>query len=254
MRMSLPLLRPLSAGETLDVSFGLYRRLFVPLLTVSVLCTAVPSLVNVYITASGGVLAHPGLYFGNLLLSIVLGSVAAAATIHLISETYLGGELAPGEALRRAMPLVPRLIVLSLLWTLLVGVGLVLLFVPGLILLSGLVLATQSMVIESLGSPTAALGRSWGLTKGHRLRMFGLLCAVGAMLVIPMVGIGMVLELALSVGPGEGGELVTQAVGAVLSLVLMPLFYCMLTVAYYDLRVRKEGFDLELLAASLHAA
>jgi hypothetical protein len=40
----------------------------------------------------------------------------------------------------------------------------------------------------------------------------------------------------------------------VLQLFLYPLFYCVLTVSYYDLRVRKEGFDLEVLAQSLQTA
>jgi hypothetical protein len=31
----------------------------------------------------------------------------------------------------------------------------------------------------------------------------------------------------------------------------MPLVTCVLTVLYFDLRVRAEGFDLEALAASL---
>lgn len=251
--MTLPLLRPLSAGETLDVSFGLFRRLFVPLITISVLCTALPTLINIYVTAAGGVLARPGLYFANLLLSVILSSVAAAGTIHLISETYLGRELPAGEALRRALPYVPRLIALSIIWTILVGVGFLLLIVPGVILLCGLVLATQAMIIESLDGPVAALGRSWALTKGHRMRMFGLLLAVFAMLMIPMMALGVVLGL-VGAATGPTGELISQAVVGVLSLVLMPLFYCMLTVAYYDLRVRKEGFDLELLAASLRAA
>ena len=50
------------------------------------------------------------------------------------------------------------------------------------------------------------------------------------------------------------GGLVTLAVAGVVQLFLYPLFYCVLTVAYYDLRVRKEGFDLEMLAASLQPA
>jgi hypothetical protein len=47
---------------------------------------------------------------------------------------------------------------------------------------------------------------------------------------------------------------VALAIGGVIQLFIYPLFYCVLTVAYYDLRVRKEGFDLELLASSLQTA
>jgi hypothetical protein len=47
---------------------------------------------------------------------------------------------------------------------------------------------------------------------------------------------------------------VTLAVVGVLQMLLYPLLYCVLTVAYYDLRVRKEGFDLEVLASTLQPA
>ena len=42
--------------------------------------------------------------------------------------------------------------------------------------------------------------------------------------------------------------------GGLIQLLIYPLFYCVLTVAYYDLRVRKEGFDLEVLASTLMPA
>ena len=45
-----------------------------------------------------------------------------------------------------------------------------------------------------------------------------------------------------------------MAIGGVVQIFIYPLFYCVLTVAYYDLRVRKEGFDLELLASTLRTA
>ena len=44
------------------------------------------------------------------------------------------------------------------------------------------------------------------------------------------------------------------AIGGVVQMFIYPLFYCVLTVTYYDLRVRKEGFDLELLASTLQTA
>ena len=59
--------------------------------------------------------------------------------------------------------------------------------------------------------------------------------------------------------PGRGGGgltpgLLTLAVVGVMQMLLYPLLYCVLTVAYYDLRVRKEGFDLEVLASTLQPA
>ncbi|MEP6473353.1 MAG: hypothetical protein ABJC74_06510, partial [Gemmatimonadota bacterium] len=42
-----------------------------------------------------------------------------------------------------------------------------------------------------------------------------------------------------------------QGLSLVVRTFLTPLIYCVLTVAYFDLRVRAEGFDLEMLAGSL---
>ena len=40
---------------------------------------------------------------------------------------------------------------------------------------------------------------------------------------------------------------------AALPVVLTPLFSCVLTLLYYDLRVRREAFDLEVLSEQLGA-
>ena len=45
-----------------------------------------------------------------------------------------------------------------------------------------------------------------------------------------------------------------EVITSLLSILIYPFFYVVLTVLYYDLRVRKEGFDLELLASALQPA
>jgi hypothetical protein len=57
-----------------------------------------------------------------------------------------------------------------------------------------------------------------------------------------------------SFGPGSLSSIVALSVSGLVQMLIYPLFYCVLTVTYYDLRVRKEGFDLELLASSLQSA
>ena len=53
-------------------------------------------------------------------------------------------------------------------------------------------------------------------------------------------------------GPSALDEEALWEIGAqFVSTLIYPLLYCALTVAYYDLRVRKEGFDLELLESTL---
>jgi hypothetical protein len=47
------------------------------------------------------------------------------------------------------------------------------------------------------------------------------------------------------------GQLAWSLVASVFPIVLAPILPCILTLAYYDLRVRREGFDLQLLSEQL---
>lgn len=247
-------LRPLSVGEILDVSFTLYRRHFTTLATVAVLCSGVPVLLSLYIQAAGGVLQNLPLTLVYYVTFTILSSIATDATVFVVSESYLGRPLEAGEALRRATPLFGQLIVCSLLLAIVVMFGFLCFFFPGVILLCGLLLAFPALVLEPGTSPLAALSRSWYLTRGSRWRMLGLLVTLAILLYVPIIAIAALVTLLLPSGGGQTHDVVTLAVVGVLQMLLYPLLYCVLTVAYYDLRVRKEGFDLEVLASTLQPA
>jgi uncharacterized membrane protein len=143
---------------------------------------------------------------------------------------------------------------------LVIGLGFVLMVIPGIILAVGLAVAIPAVVLESGRSASGALSRSWELTRGARWRIFGLGITLFVLLYVPVVAIsGLVAVLiprgaAVGFGASSTATIVALAIGGVVQLFIYPLFYCVLTVTYYDLRVRKEGFDLELLASSLQTA
>jgi Membrane domain of glycerophosphoryl diester phosphodiesterase len=254
------MLRPLSAGEILDTSFILYRRHFTALATVALVCTGVPLVLRLFVEASGGIWTNLslGLLYGLSL--VVLNLVATGATVFIVSESYLGRPISAREALARAMPYIGRILVCSLLLALVVGLGLLLLLVPGIILAVGLALAIPAVVLEPRTSASAALSRSWELTRGSRWRIFGLGFTLLVLLYIPVVAVTGLLAVVLpqasggSFGPTSISTVAAMAIGGIVQMLIYPLFYCVLTVTYYDLRVRKEGFDLELLASTLQTA
>ena len=255
--MTPPSLRPLSVGEILDVSFALYRRHFGPLAAIAVACSAAPFLVGLYLAASGGALLNPPLLLLYLLLLVMLGTVATAATVFIVSESYLGRSLSAGEAVRRAVPLLGRLFAASLLCFMLVALGFVFLFVPGVVVGCGLLLFIPALVLEPGATARGALARSWRLTRGARWRMFALLLTLAILLYIPVAGVQGVLALLMGAPltrVATGAGLLIPVAGGVVQMLAYPFFYCVLVVAYYDLRVRKEGFDLEVLASTLRLA
>lgn len=276
-------LRPLSFGEILDQSVTLFRRLFVPLVTVQLVCVGPVYPFQLYLIAAGRQISVA--YYLFALVSFVLSALASAAVALIISENYLGRELAAMPAIRLALPRVGPVIVLSFALGLVLMlaampaflamgagamflvpgnalvqtnvamgaiielVGFALLLVP-LAVFSGLAVATPALILENIQAGKA-LSRSWSLTRGSRLRVLGMLFITGLLIAIPFFGIGLLAGIFRG-GEMAAGPSVTFAVLSYgVSLALTPLFYCVLTLLYYDLRVRKEGFDLEMLAATL---
>lgn len=259
--MSLAVLRPLAFGEILDQAFGLFRRCFVPLVIISLACSGIPALLNLVLQAQGGAIASPVLGFIAVSLSLVGGAIANSASTFVVSEQYLGRNLEPGAALRRAVPLLGPILATTLTVGLLTGIGLILLIIPGIIAACGLSLAVTAATLEGLDS-TKARNRSWELTKGYRRQIFSLMFVYG--IVVWIIGFGVAVAsgmmsdvsggndpAAMAEAMASGPALLVAAVGALLTLIVSPILYCILIVAYYDLRVRKEAFDLDLLASTL---
>jgi hypothetical protein len=51
--------------------------------------------------------------------------------------------------------------------------------------------------------------------------------------------------------PGHARDWAATLLAARVSRLVYPLISCVFTLCYYDLRVRKEGFDLEVLGRQL---
>ena len=247
--MSAPVLRPLSAGEVLDVSFGFYRAHFVPLVTIAALSRVVPDVLGIYVEQSGGIMANLTLGIVQLILSIVLSMVGVAATTSVVSDGYLGRSMQAGEAIRNALGMLGRLLVVSISSGMLIFFGIILLIVPGLVAMSGLALASVVVVLE-VKAPVEAMQRSWNLTTSFRRKILGVLSITLLLLVVPGFAIG--VFTAITSASAEPGILAMVA-NSVLALFIFPFVYVATVVLYYDIRVRKEGFDLELLAGDMPA-
>lgn len=137
-------------------------------------------------------------------------------------------------------------------------------FVMSVLLFSPLVyfylrwfVATPVVVNEQAG-PRAALRTSWRMTKGSTLRLLGyglLLYIMSAVVVSGPVGIVQWLSL-LAVGSAAQYALVTAIsvlVSALLSILWQPLYAIAVVLLYFDLRVRRESYDLSLKIDALAA-
>ncbi len=132
-----------------------------------------------------------------------------------------------------------------------------LLFIPAIIALvlfsTRWAFATQAVVLEDQNS-TGALRRSWRLVGGSFWRVLGIIGLIGILIYVLSLAITAVAGVIFFVVPSlvvraAANTLLTGMVG----ILLTPIQIAALTLLYYDLRIRKEGFDLELLSGQIDA-
>jgi hypothetical protein len=276
-----PQLRPLSIGEVLDAGFRLLRHRFGTLM-LCVLAAGLPlSILRTVIISS----TDPDYYdvnavrFGDPPTEVIVGQIVAALVLFLgaliaiaacfrvISAAYLGEPVTAGQSLRAGIRRVPAMVGASIVLGIL---AFVVLFVIALLsaaarplillafpvfayLLVKWALVWPAIVAERAG-PINAINRSWTLTEGHWWRSFAIL------LVLTLITLVMYFALSFALFAAFSGiesispialAIVDTLFNVIVLAVVYPLSAAIITVLYYDTRVRSEGFDLQLLAESI---
>jgi hypothetical protein len=180
-------------------------------------------------------------YVLAIALALVLGQLAQAAILYGAFQDMRGRPVQLGESLRKGFVRLLPILGLAICYILAVGLGSILLIVPGLILMTMWFVSLPACVVEKLG-PLGSLGRSRRLTQGHRWKIFGILLLL---LVVSFIGGAMIGELLAAVG-----GLAASAFGQWIWNSVWGVFYALvIIIAYHDLRVAKEGVDIEQIAA-----
>ncbi len=218
----------------------------------------------------------------SVVASVLLYGIAVAAMAVAISRIYLGRSVSIGDAYAAIQARIASVIgVEALVLFIYLGAFLILGFVTSLgalagalvhpilgsvvtalLFLSGVValvlllagrfsITVPALILEDL-SPAKAIGRSNALTRGQRVRVVLIYVLMMAMTYVgvlifqgPFLTVGLVLR--------ENGQppLWTQLLGSISGSIgevfTGPLLCITLALLYYDIRIKKEGIDLQLL-------
>lgn len=273
--MTTPMLEPMTVGGILDRAFRLYKDNFlryvaivavieIPIGLVLVVASALfysgvpfdpeaaetPSAPNIAMMLVG----MAGLLFAAL-LSIIGQHLVNAALIKSVSESYLGGDTTVVQAYRFILPRVGWLLLAAFLIIWATGLGMILCVVPGVLLALFFSLTMPAIVTEDLNT-IDGMKRSWQLVSGNLGKVF----LVGLIVVLINLVIG---ALFLAAGALIGvfapannmaaTQVVQHTINIIPQILTTPIAAAATILLYYDLRIRKEGFDLEMLAQSLGA-
>jgi hypothetical protein len=176
----------------------------------------------------------------SAIVFIFLQAVTEAVVLYGSFQALRNRPVRIGESLQKGLSRVLPIVGLSLCIAIGCGFAFLLLIVPGIILMIAWSVALPACVVERLG-PFQSMSRSSALTKGHRWKMLGILliimignAVVGGVLAKMLFGLGLVVVVI--------ARMIWHAlIGAYQSIVV--------AVAYHDLRVAKEGVDIENIAS-----
>lgn len=263
-------IRPRRATELVDASFQLLRRFYAPLVSVSAVAMFPSIVVRIIERREMGnpaaMATNPWPWamvgFIGLLSFIIADTVLVVA----ISDGYLEGEVDLARAFSAGLrglvavlwaSFIRYLIVFALVMV--IGVlfpiavvakvqFLLILLVPFALWLFFYLLlrtfaVTPAVMLEHAGA-NAAVGRSFRLSKHCTAHIF---FSLGLAFVLYMVISIIVSTLSVTMLTPSTAAIV----GAVVIIPVYPLFSVVSTLLYYDLRIRKEGFDLEIMSREL---
>lgn len=242
-------LRAMLVGEILDGSLTVLRRHFGLFLGLAVACLGLPTVINLSTTYSGE--ANLGLQLFSMLLWFLGYLLLTGASVHVVSEAYLGRTPEFGESLRFAVGKMGGLFISGFAVGIVTSLAFLALVIPAIIVFCGLAVTVPVVVLEPLPSATDALRRSWSLTNGQKGRVFLLFLVVVLLALVTLFGVGFLVGIAVLIRPLM---ILAMILYALLILFIYPFTSCVQTLLYYDLRVRKEAFDLELLKQQLGPA
>jgi len=182
--------------------------------------------------------------------------------VYAISELILGRQPGIWESISAVWPKFTRIltawlyifgiVIGCIIFALIPFIGILVIFLLIYILIH-VMFVTQAVVLDDFPAWNA-LHRSGNLIKGRALRTAGIYLLVAIMIGVIAFGLQQavtLVDMGLRAIPGMPVTFAIALGGVLLSLtniILQPIGAIALTLLYYDLRVRKEGFDMVVLA------
>jgi hypothetical protein len=249
-------LRPLRLGEILDRTFSLYRAHF--LLFVGI--AGIPQLLILPLRLGQSWLSVSGTPdFWTVVSTTIAFWVAAilaylfsqGGTILAVSDIYLGRSASIASSLSKVwgnLGFLFGVVALNVIATLL---GMILLIIPGIYIACRLLVCVPVAMLEEKG-PRDSLSRSFELTRDFAGRSFMILLLWIVISVAASLLFGVPFSTLMIFSGNNAGMLrlwaeLTQVGSTFAEVLTSPILLIATSVFYYDLRVRKEAFDLQFM-------
>lgn len=249
-----PRFEPMSVGILLDRAFRLYWDNFCLMLGITavayvpfhLLMLAFESMVGFKVESASAL--GLGLYIAgySLLWASLPFSLSGGAATYAISQRYLGHPVTIAEALQRGADSFWRIALAQCASTVLILFGFTLLIIPGALWAASYSLIIPAIMVENMKA-MPSLARSRELVSGYRGKA-GCLIVISIMLqFVFSTGLNTVADWLFASESSEP-TILNSVLDNFVTILFTPFFEIGAILLYYDLRIRKEGFDLDMLS------
>jgi flagellar biosynthesis protein FlhB len=260
-------LRPRGIGEILDSAVALYRARFTRLVKVAVivvvpvqalsaivLLSAQPDHYSLSVTGavtpqydSSSVAVQLAAFLVVAVVGVLSTALVIAVCTRILADAYIDTDSSAGDAFRAVRPRVLAVIATSLIVLVSEALGVVACLVGVLVPLTFFAVALPALILERVGVG-AAIGRSIALTKTHLMHVLGLVLTAQLLSVILNTALAEGIRLVLHSDNGTVSAVIGQSIAGTIAGVLTTPFVAAAVVAlYFDLRIRDEAYDIQLL-------
>ena len=255
---SMPRFEAMTTGALLDRAFRLYANNFALLLGITAVAYVPFYLIMLFFQSSLSFNPQDEnaawaaiMYFivFMVLWTSVVFPIAGGAATYAISERYLGNNVAIHAALRRGLASYWSVALAQITVSIRVLIGFMLLIVPGVLWLLSYSLVVPTILVEGQKA-VPSLRRSRELMKGQRGKALAIMVVLILLEAISGAGISS-LSKAIFGTDSTSGAVLHSAINNLMSIFLAPLAIVATILLYYDMRIRKEGFDLDMLSRAI---
>lgn len=262
--------RSFDVGRVVSTTFGTLRDNPVPFFLLTFIGAGIPmmlfSLWPIFLGVGGGINIYDPTWFEDIEWSGIIGPAIAIYFLYLVLILVMYSAIIKmtvnainkravdlGEAVRTGLSLFFPILGITILASIGIMFGFLLLIIPGIFLALGWMLAFHVKIIEGT-SVTESLSRSWELSKGYKrwILLVMVIFAVFGMLIslafqIPVLVLGN--PQTAIVDGGTTTFWVANAIATGLTqMISVALSYVGLTATYLEIRRVKEGVDFDKVA------
>ncbi len=211
-------------GRVLTQTFETYQENFGPLVGGAAIIVGLAAILVSILAATGSLI----LVLIGVVISVIARFLYVGYVVKLVQDVRDGRrDSSMSELFSAAMPFIGTLFLFSILAGLAIGLGLLLLIVPGLILITIWSVAAPSIVVENRGV-IEAFGRSRELVRGEGWSVF-------AVILLTLIGVWIISAVLGAVGHSIGDDAGRVIFSTLAEILLAPIFGLVSSILFFDL-------------------